>query len=264
MSQMVTMETTAKSIGASVTIACAEGTDIQKNWLNIVLPDEYNPMGVDLFRTMINAIAIGGSARDIAMSYCVAEMIGTSDTGYLIIQYTLPIIVNRSRDLEGKYDMFCSHSGVTFSAVRPAKIDKFEEIWTGGEDKVQLGWLPDTDTLRIDQTWPQQGVKYEVSQEDGILFCPLDKYLLLTVSGHALVDLYDLIFVHDFSTGPLPESISIEARWGDDKVVGAEIDIPPCSGPDGGDVSVNAKVRYIYYDACAGPVIEIRYRGDDG
>lgn len=255
------METTANFIGASATIDITGVDDIQKDWLNIVPPQEYNPMGVDIFRVMLNARSTGGSARDVAMSYCAAEMIGISDTGYPLVQYKLPIIVNRSLSLDGKYDMFCSHSGVNFSAVRPAKIDKFEEVWSDGKDKVQLGWLPDTDTLRIDQTYPQ-GEMNEVSQEDGVLSCPLDKYLLLTLSGHALVDLYDLIFVHDFSTGPLPESISIEARWGDDKVVGAEIDIPLCSGQD--DVSINTEVRYIYYDACDGSVIETRYGGSDG
>lgn len=261
------MGNTVKYISAS-TVIDAGGSPIDKEWLNIIPPDQYNPTDSNMISMMLAALASGGIPADISDAVCPVLITYDAAGNRDAMRYTAVVRINRAPSLQGNYNLTCENPNCTVSGPVLDQMDQYEEIQTKGADRIPLGWLPGDKSLKIVQvypSWPDMDIK----QLDGIIYTDKQLHALLFVSGIAVIDRWEITLNHDFSDdGALPSSVTVKAAWGQDRAETAEVPIPKCAGSkgEGEQVQINPKepTRTIYYDKCRGQVLDIRYDGEGG
>ena len=259
------MENTVNYISAS-TVIDAGGFPIDKEWLNIIPPEQYNPTDSNMISMMLSALAAGGSPSDISDTVCPAVITYDAAGNRSKLEYTAQVRINRAPSLHGNYDLTCENPDCTISGPVLDQMDRYGDVQTEGRDRIQLGWLPEDKTLKIVQVWPTWP-DMDIQQSDGIIYTDKQLYALLFVSGIAVIDRWNVKLTHDFSTdGDIPSSVTVRAAWGQDREVTAEVPIPKCAADKGKSTTPQLNptkpTRTIYYDRCRGPVLEIRYEGE--
>lgn len=259
------MANTANYISAS-TVIDAGGSSENRDWLNIIPPEQYNPTDSNMISMMLAALAAGGSPSDISDTVCHAVITYDAAGNRSKMTYTAQVRINCAPSLQGKYELTCDNPNCTLSGPVLDQMDRYGDVQTKGLDRVQLGWLPKDKSLEIVQVYPAWP-DMEINQAEGIVRLDHQLYALLFVSGVAEIDRWGVTFEHVFSEdGDFPSSVTVQAAWGEDRVETAEVPIPKCAASKGKSdrfqLNPAKPPRTIYYDACRGSVIEIRYEGD--
>lgn len=251
------------------------------DWLNLQqdkIDERFSSVTTQKFRQMMIAAITGGNPYDVLTSQCPVRRRATPDG--VVASYTATVLVNRSASLEGEYTLVCE--GYEVKGPYKRTRQKSGELWTDGKEVVELGWLPLSFTAR--QTYgPNSPLTWE--QSNGFFYPSSAEYALFWVSGLAEVDVWEILVEHQQGHEFPDSSVLVEAYWGENEYDSLEVKIPGCvldafnecpenkAGSTPGDgttdpsgeywIEFNAGTKYVYYNACTGELLEIRY-DDDG
>ncbi len=237
-------------------------------WLNITqdkIPEQFESVTTSKFRQMVIALVTGGSPYDVMTDQCPVRLRNTPDG--VVASYTATVLVNRSANLEGEYNLVCDGYEVT----GPSKgyREKGGELFTDSKEVIELGWLPLPLTFFARQ---QTGPHLTWEQSNGYFYLSEGKPVLYWVSGTAEVDIWEILVEHQQGQEFPDSTVLAEAYWGENEYTSFEAKIPGCAldafkkcpGTDNGDfIGFEYATRYIYYDSCRGHLIEIRNREDE-
>lgn len=253
---------------------------VMTDWLNLEqdrIDERFNSVTTQKFRQMVIATITGGSPYDVLTDQCPVSRRTTPDG--VVASYTATVIVNRSASLEGQYNLVCDGYEVSGPTRRSRR--KGGELWTDAKEVVELGWLPLSFSAR--QEWgPIPALTWEES--NGFFYPSAADYALFWVSGLAEVDVWKILIEHQQGQEFPDKTVLVEAYWGENEYESLEVNIPGCvldafnecpkskAGSIPGDgttdpsgeywIELNSKTRYVYYNACTGEILTVRY--DDG
>ena len=247
------------------------------DWLNLEqdqINERFNSVTAQKFRQMINAAITGGSPYDVLANQCPVRRRTTPEG--VVASYTVTVLVNRSASLEGEYNLVCDGYEVRGPYKRFRK--KGGELWTDAKEVIELGWLPLSFAAKQDNG-PNPPLTWE--QSNGFFYPSAAEYALFWVSGLAEVDVWEILVEHQQGQKFPDKTVLAEAYWGENEYESLEVKIPGCvlsafnecpksgvtngDGSGGGDpsgeywIELNARTRYVYYNACTGELLEIRY-----
>lgn len=266
--------------GAVVTATEPNQDTALTDWLNLQqdeIDERFNSVAPQKFRQILIAAITGGSPYDVLTDQCPVRRRTTPDG--VIASYIATVVVNRSASLEGEYNLICEGYEVEGPSRQYRK--KGGELWTDAREVIELGWLPLSFSAR--QEWgPNSPLAWE--QSDGFFYPSAAEYALFWVSGIAEMDIWEVLVEHQQGQEFPDKTVLVEAYWGENEYESLEVKIPACvldafnecpenkAGSTPGDgttdpsgeywIELNAGTRYIYYNACTGELLEIRY--DDG
>lgn len=264
---------TAKSIGANTVIQAAEPDQdtALTDWLNLAqdkIDARFDAVTTSKFRQMLQAVVSGGSPYDLLTDQCPVRRRPTPDG--VVASYIATVLVNRSASLEGNYTLVCE--GYEVKGPYKRTRQKGGELWTDAKEVIELGWLPLSFTAR-QTSGPNPPLPWE--QSNGFFYPSSAEYALFWVSGLAEVDVWTILVEHQQGQEFPDKTVLVEAYWGENEYESLEVKIPGCvldafnecpknkSDPTGEYwITLNAGIRYIYYNACTGELLEIRYDDD--
>lgn len=272
---------TANYLQASTVIGAMEPNQdtALTDWLNInqdKIDERFNSVTTAKFRQMVIAAITGGSPYDVLTDQCPVRRRTTPDG--VVASYTATVLVNRSATLDGQYNLVCEGYDVRGPYKRYRQ--KGGELWTEAKEIIELGWLPLSFSARQDYG-PTPPLSWE--QENGFFYPSSAEYALFWVSGVAEVDVWEILVEHQQGEKFPDKTVLSEVYWGENEYEALEVKIPgwvlsafnecPKSGAIDGDGSGGGDpsgeywiqlnpTRFIYYNACSGDFLEIRY--DDG
>jgi hypothetical protein len=263
---------TANVLQGSTVVAAPEPNQdtALTDWLNLEqdkIDERFNSVTTQQFRQMVIALITGGSPYDVLTDQCPVRRRTTPDG--VVASYTATVLVNRSASLEGKYTLVCE--GYEVRGPYKQTRQKAGELWTDAKEVIELGWLPISFAAR--QDWgPNPPLTWE--QSNGFFYPSDADHALFWVSGVADVDVWEILVEHQQGNDFPDKKVLAEAYWGENEYELLEVKIPGCvlsafnqcaNTGTGGEYwfELNAKTRYIYYNACTGELLEIRY-DDDG
>lgn len=216
-------------LNLSATITAPEpgdgtGTD-QSDWLNITqdkIDPRFDSVTSDFLSTLYATVSSGGDPYSLVNHDCPVSRRITTDG--VVASYRGEIIVNRSRSLEGLYELSAGQYDIT--GPRTGFKNKSGQLITDGRKVVELGWLPLS--LSVTQEYPLFP-QVDWIQDNGYLYLTLAEYYALFLRGTAEVDIWTVHVDHQQGQNFPDSEIAITATWGDDNKVDGTHKIPGCT-----------------------------------